>query len=212
MLTNMNGKYTNVGEVVIFSDGRFNYQQDSMGNTLSKEPGTAGMAFVAVRQKDKDTCEAFSDSRGIEQTILSRPNLMAGYFALYSVLREIKSGDWKASNIQRVSLVTRSDYLYRALVNGMVYRWQFYDWKFTKDGMLMERLNRDLWEYIIDILNDFENIGIEVETMILEKDNYSVLNTLTENPITLALQASNGTNLIKDKWFEETFGDITKKS
>ena len=56
MLTDMNGKYADVGEVVIFPDGRFNYQQDCEGKTLSRVPGTAGMAFVAVRQKDMDTC------------------------------------------------------------------------------------------------------------------------------------------------------------
>lgn len=81
-VTNMNGRYANVGETVIFPDERFNYRQDSMGNTLPKEPGTAGIVFVAVRQKDEDTCEAFSDSRGIERTTLSRPNLIAGRFAL----------------------------------------------------------------------------------------------------------------------------------
>lgn len=80
MLTNMNGRYANVEEVAIFPDGRFNYRQDSMGNTLPKEPGTAGIAFVAVRQKDEDTCEAFSDSRGIERTTLSRPNLINNGF------------------------------------------------------------------------------------------------------------------------------------
>lgn len=58
----------------------------------------------------------------------------------------------------------------------------------------------------MDILNDFEDIGIEVETKFLEKDNFSVLNTLVENPILLALQEFNGTGLIKDKWFEKTLG------
>lgn len=81
-----------------------------------------------------------------------------------------------------------------------------------RDGLLIERPNSDLWEDLIDILNDFEDIGIEVETKFLEKDNYSVLNTLVENPILLALQASNGNDLIKDKWFEKTFGDLNKKS
>lgn len=68
-----------------------------------------------------------------------------------------------------------------------------------RDGLLIERPNSDLWEDLIDIPNDFEDIGIEVETKYPEKDNYSVLNTLVENPILLALQASNGTDLIKDK-------------
>lgn len=81
-----------------------------------------------------------------------------------------------------------------------------------RDGLLIERPNSDLWEDLIDILNDFKDIGIEVETKYPEKDNYSVLNTLVENPILLALQASNGTDLIKDKWFEKTFGDLNKKS
>ncbi len=81
-----------------------------------------------------------------------------------------------------------------------------------RDGLLIERPNSDLWEDLIDILNDFKDIGIEVETKYPEKDNYSVLNTLVENPILLALQASNGTGLIKDKWFEKTFGDLNKKS
>ena len=31
------------------------------------------------------------------------------------------------------------------------------------------------------------------------------------NPITLALEASNGTDLMKDRWFEETFGGAGKK-
>lgn len=212
MLTDMKGKYADVGEIVIFTDGRFNYQQDSEGKTLSKEPGTAGMAFVAVRQKDKDTCEAFFDSRGIERTLASRPNLMAGSFALDSVLQKRKYGEWKDSGIRRVIFVTRSEYLYHALFNGQVYIWQRNEWMVKRDGFLMERPNSDLWEDIIDILNDFEDIGIEVETKFLEKDNYSVLNTLVENPILLALQASNGTDLIKDKWFEKTFGDLNKKS
>ena len=163
MLTDMNGKYADVGEVVIFPDGRFNYQQDSEGKTLSKEPGTAGMAFVAVRQKDKDTCEAFFDSRRIERTLASRPNLMAGSFALDSIF------------------VTRSEYLYHALFNGQVYIWQRHEWMVKRDGLLIERPNSDLWEDLIDILNDFKDIGIEVETKYLEKDNYSVLNTLVEN-------------------------------
>ena len=81
-----------------------------------------------------------------------------------------------------------------------------------RDDILIERSNSDTWENLIDILNDFKDIGIEVETKFLEKDNYSVLNTLVENPILLALQASNGTDLIKDKWFEKTFGDLNKKS
>lgn len=211
MLTNMNGRYANVGKVAIFTDGRFNYRQDSMGNTLPKEPGTAGIAFVAVRQKDEDTCEAFSDSRGIERTTLSRPNLMAGRFALDAVCREIRSGDWKSFNIKRVTLVTRSEYLYWPLASGKLFKWPFHDWMVKKDGIIMERLNRDLWEDILDIINEFWDIGIEVETMFLEKADYSVLNTLIENPIALALQASNGTSLIKDEWYEKTFGAVTQK-
>ena len=212
MLTIMNGKYADVGEVVIFSDGRFNYQKNSMGKVLPKEPGTAGMAFVAVRQKDKDTCEAFSDSRGIERTVLSRSNLMSGSFALDAVLGKIKFDDWKTDNIRRVIFVTRSPYLFEPLVDGRIYIWQRNEWMVKKDGMLMERPNKDLWDDIVCILNGFNDIGIEVKTMFLERENYSVLNTLTENPITLALQASNGTGRIKDKWFEETFGALTQKS
>ena len=212
MITNMNGKYANVGEAVIFSDGRFNYQRDSVGKVLPKEPGTAGMAFVAVRQKDKDTCEAFFDSRGIERTILSRSNLMSGSFAMDAVLGKIKFGGWQPYNIRRVIFVTRSPYLFEPLADGRIYIWQRNEWMVKKDGLLIERTNKDLWEDIVCILNDFEGIGIEVETMFLEKGDYSVLNTLPENPIALALEASNGTDLIKDQWFENTFGDIIKKS
>lgn len=211
MITNMNGKYGNAGEIIIFSDGRFNYQRDSMGKILPKEPGTAGVAFVAVRQKEENKCEAFCNSQGIERTTLSRSNLMAGSFALNGVLHEVKYGDWNSSHTERVIFVTRSPYLYGPLANGSIFKWQLYDWMVRKDGIIMERLNKDLWEGIADILNDFENIGMEVVTMFLEKEDYSVLNTLPENPIALALQASNGTSLIKDEWYEKTFGVVTQK-
>ena len=56
-----------------------------------------------------------------------------------------------------------------------------------KDGLLMERSNKDLWEDIVCILKDFNDIGIEVKMMFLKMENYSVLNTLVENPISLAL-------------------------
>ena len=40
-----------------------------------------------------------------------RQNLLAGCFALDAVLKEIKTGDWKSSGIQRVVLKTRDNYL-----------------------------------------------------------------------------------------------------
>ena len=46
---------------------------------------------------------------------------------------------------------------------------------------------------------------------ILHQENYSILSKLEVNPITLALEASNGTDLMKDRWFEKTFGSAGRK-
>lgn len=64
---------------------------------------------------------------------------------------------------------------------------------------------------VLIVLKFVGEYGMEVVTMFLEKEDYSVLNTLPENPIALALQASNGTSLIKDEWYEKTFGVVTQK-
>ena len=60
-----------------------------------------------------------------------------------------------------------------------------------KDGTITERANRDLWEDMAEFLH---------------QENYPIISTPEVNPITLALEASNGTDLMKDRWFEETFG------
>lgn len=211
MITNANGTYVEKGEAVIFSEGRFNYQRDRSGKVLSKEPGTAGIAFAAIWQKKKKECDAFFGSHGIERTMPGRQNLMAGCFALGSVLKEIKTGDWKTCGIQRVLLVTRDNYLYQGVAGGRLFIWQMHEWMVRKDGLLMERANRDLWEDMADILNDFEDSGIEVAPKFLHQENYHILNTLAANPVTLALEASNGTDLMKDKWFEKTFGGHDQK-
>ncbi len=44
-----------------------------------------------------------------------------------------------------------------------------------------------------------------METMFLEKGNYFVLNTLVENPIAMALEASNGNRFMKDEGYEKTY-------
>ncbi len=213
MVTNTAGKYANVDEIVIFSDRRFNFQLDRSGNLLKKEPSTAGVAFVAVLQKKKSKCEAFYDSMGIERTILPRSDLISGSFALKSVFREIKYGDWKSCNARRVIFVTRSSYLYEPLASGQIYKWKKFNWMVkAADGVLSERLNKDLWEDILNILDSFEDIGIKVETMFLEKGSYSVLNTLVENPIAMALEASNGNSFMKDEWFEKTQEAFTQKN
>lgn len=80
-----------------------------------------------------------------------------------------------------------------------------------KDGTITERANRDLWEDMADTLNEYEDSGIEVEPKFLYQENYSILSKLEANPITLALEASNGTDLMKDRWFEETFGGAGRK-
>ena len=80
-----------------------------------------------------------------------------------------------------------------------------------KDGTITERANRDLWEDMADTLNEYQDSGIEVVPERLYQENYSILSTLEANPITLALEASNGTDLMKDRWFEETFGGTGKK-
>lgn len=80
-----------------------------------------------------------------------------------------------------------------------------------KDGTMTERANRDLWEDMADTLNEYQDSGIEVVAQILHQENYSILSKLEVNPITLALEASNGTDLMKDRWFEETFGGAARK-
>ncbi len=206
MVANTAGKYANVGEIVIFSDRRFNYQLDSSGKLLKKEPSTAGAAFVAVRQKNKGRCDITYDSIGIERTVIHRSDLISGSFALKAVFHEIKYGEWKSSNASHVIFLTRSNYLYEPLASGRIYKWKQYGWMVkAADGVLSERLNKDLWEDILNILNNFEDIGIKVETMFLEKDNYFVLNTLVENPIAMALEASNGNRFMKDEGFEKTY-------
>ena len=81
----------------------------------------------------------------------------------------------------------------------------------VKDGTITERANRDLWEDMADTLNEYRDSGIEVVAQILHQENYSILSKLEVNPITLALEASNGTDLMKDRCFEETFGVAGKK-
>ena len=75
-----------------------------------------------------------------------------------------------------------------------------------KDGTITERANRDLWEDMADTLNEYRDSSIKVVPERLYQEDYSILSTLEANPITLALEASNGTDLMKDRWFEETFG------
>jgi len=213
MVTDTAGKYADVDEIVIFSDRRFNFQLDRNGQLLKKEPSTAGVAFVAVRQKEESKCEAFYESIGIERTILTRSDLISGSFALKSVFREIKYGEWKPCNTRHVIFVTRSNYLYEPLASGQIYKWKRYGWMVkADDGVLSERLNKDLWEDILNILNSFGDIGIKVETRFLEKGNYPVLNTLVKNPIAMALEASNGNILMKDEWFEKTYGALTPRN
>ncbi len=81
----------------------------------------------------------------------------------------------------------------------------------VKDGTITERANRDLWEDMADTLNEYRDSGIKVVPERLYQENYSILSTLEANPITLALEASNGTGLMKDRCFEETFGVAGKK-
>lgn len=211
MTINTNCKFANKGEAVIFLDGRFNYQKDRFGKTLSKEPGTAGMAFVAVWQRKEKECESFYGSRGIERTLAGRQNLLAGCFALDAVLKEIKTGDWKSSGIQRVVLKTRDSYLYQGVADGRLFIWEMHEWMVRKDGTITERANRDLWEDMADTLNEYRDRGIKVVAEFLHQENYPILSTFEVNPITLALEASNGTDLMKDRWFEETFGGAGRK-
>ena len=206
MTINTNCKYAGIGEAVIFLDGRFNYQKDRFGKALSKEPGTAGMAFVAVWQRKEKECESFYGSRGIERTLAGRQNLLAGCFALDAVLKEIKIGDGKSSGIQRVVLKTRDNYLYQGVADGRLFIWEMHEWIEKKDGTITERANRDLWEDMADTLNEYRDSSIKVVPERLYQEDYSILSTLEANPITLALEASNGTDLMKDRWFEETFG------
>lgn len=42
MVTNLNGKYASAGEAVIFSDGRFNYQQDNRESAAKRTRDSRG--------------------------------------------------------------------------------------------------------------------------------------------------------------------------
>lgn len=80
-----------------------------------------------------------------------------------------------------------------------------------KDGTITERANRDLWEDMADTLNEYRDRGIKVVAEFLHQENYPIISTPEVNPITLALEASNGTDLMKDRWFEKTFGSAGRK-
>ncbi len=73
-----------------------------------------------------------------------------------------------------------------------------------KDGTITERANRDLWEDMADTLNEYRDRGMKVAAQLLHQEKYPILSTLE-------LEASNGTDLMKDRWFEETFGGAGKK-
>ena len=176
-----------------------------------RDAEAAGSNFVAVWQKKEKECESFYGSRGIECTLAGRQNLLAGCFALDAVLKEIKTGDWKSSGIQRVVLKTRDNYLYQGGADGRLFIWEMHEWMVKKDGTITERANRDLWEDMADTLNEYRDRGMKVAAQLLHQEKYPILSTLEANPITLALEASNGTDLMKDRWFEETFGGAGKK-
>lgn len=169
------------------------------------------MAFVAVWQRKEKECESFYGSRGIERTLAGRQNPLAGCFALDAVLKEIKTGDWKSSGIQRVVPKTRDNYLYRGGADGRLFIWEMHEWMVRKDGTITERANRDLWEDMADTLNEYRDRGIKVVAEFLHQENYPIISTPEVNPITLALEASNGTDLMKDRWFEKTFGSAGRK-
>ncbi len=124
----------------------------------------------------------------------------------------MKYDEWKSSNARHVIFLTRSNYLYEPLASGRIYKWKQYNWMVKADGVLSERLNKDLWEDILNILNGFGGIGIKVETMFLPKGSFSILNSLVENPIAMALRASNGSILMKDEGYEKAYVALTQKN
>ena len=73
------------------------------------------------------------------------------------------------------------------------------------DGTITERANRDLWEDMADTLNEYRDSGMKVAAQLLHQEKYPILSTLEANPIMLALETSNGTDLMKYRWFEKTF-------
>ena len=103
-------------------------------------------------------------------------------------------------------LKTRDNYLYQGGADGRLFIWEMHEWMVKNDGTITERANRDLWEDMADTLNEYRDSGMKVAAQLLHQEKYPILSTLEANPIMLALEASNGTDLMKDRWFEETFG------
>ncbi len=157
-------KKSDLPHVIIYTDG-----------ACTGNPGPGGYGVILKSGQHRKEISA-----GYRQTTNNRMELMAVIAGLKAVKRRC-----------RITLYTDSQYIAESINKKWVYQWKEKGWRRSKRQLAQ---NHDLWEEILQLLNDHQVEVKWVRGHVGEPEN--------ERADKLAVQASRGPNLLIDEYYE----------
>lgn len=187
--------------ILIYSDG-----------SSLRNPGSSGLAYIIRYMDDLNdgSMPQYTDiecAKGYRLSTNNRMEMMAAIEALGHTLNLIQTNN-NFSTVRQIDLHSDSEYLCKAINNKWIEKWQQNGWMTSgyRGQQPMPIKNKDLWEKIITLQNQFRTMNIALTISWLKGHNGDEYNEKCDK---LAVDASNKNATNIDEVYESLA--MTKK-
>lgn len=174
------------------------------GSSL-RNPGASGLAYVIRYWNDKNDgsrpeAELIEGNQGFRLSTNNRMEIMAALWGLRTIIAKISDGT--LTGTKQINLQSDSEYFCKAINQRWIAKWSQNNWMTSgfKGQKPKPVKNKDLWEQVVELQEKISNMGIVLSVSHIDGHSGHQFNERADQ---LAVQASNGTNLIIDEVYEK---------
>lgn len=178
-----------------------------------RNPGAGGIAYIIsyyddAEQDSMPENKTIEFNQGYRLTTNNRMEILAGIEGMKKVIELTKSK--VLDGITQLNVYSDSEYFCNAINKKWINRWLENNWMTSgfRGSQPTPVKNKDLWEQVIGIEDEFHKMGINMTISHVDGHNGVELNEKADK---LAVAASSGTNHLIDEVYEKTTTIINRR-